>query len=106
MGKLLHHLLQDHTPDHAEGCQWCSGTGLGCSSHMEHRPQPEHLVWGMHKVPQKDTVPWTHLQVADPCFRGICCGAVMLFSHHAASQCHQPRECSCDAPRTGSSPGS
>ena len=52
MGKLLHYSIQDHTPAHSEGCQWCNGTDLGCSSHTEHRPQPEQLAWGMHKVPQ------------------------------------------------------
>ena len=65
-----HCLLQDHIPAHFEGCRWCNGTVLGCSSHMEHRPQPEQLAWGMHKVLQKDTMPWPHLQVAKPCFRG------------------------------------
>ena len=69
MGKLLHYSIQDHIPAHFEGCQWCNGTDLGHSSHMEHRPQPEQLAWGMHKVPQKDTRLWTHLQVADPSFR-------------------------------------
>ena len=66
LGKLLHHSIQDHTLAHFEGCQWCNGTDLGCSSHMEHRPQLEQLAWGMHKVPQKGTMPWTHLQVANP----------------------------------------
>ena len=34
---------------------------------MEHLPQPEQLAWGMRKVPQKDTMPSTHLQVEKPC---------------------------------------
>ena len=69
MGKLLHYSIQDHIPARSEVCQWCNGTDLGCSSHMQHRPQPEQLAWGMHKVPQKDTRLWTYLQVADPCFK-------------------------------------
>ena len=69
MDTLLHCSLHNHILAHSEGCRWCNGTDLGHSSHMEHRPQPEQLAWGMRKAPQKDTMPLTHLQVAKPCFQ-------------------------------------
>ena len=70
MDTLLHCSPQDHIPAHSEGCRWCNGTDLDHSSHMEHHPPPEQLAWGMHKVPQKDTMPLTHLQVKIACDQG------------------------------------
>ena len=70
MDTLLHCSLQDHTPAHSEGCQWCNDTDLGCSSRMEHHQQPKQLAWGMRRVPQQDTMPLTHLQVAKPHCKG------------------------------------